>query len=207
MPRTEVPVQQIVQYLPEGSGDHILTYLEKYQVTLTITRKRKTILGNYSYKPRNGHHITINGTLNPYAFLITLLHELAHLVAFESYGTRIAPHGQEWKSCFSTLLDRFILTKTFPSDIEDSLLASINSPAASACGDPLLMRVLRRYDKHSMNQTVVEDIPEGAVFVIADGRRFVRGKKNRTRYHCTEVSSGRAYLFHGLYEIISESSR
>ncbi|MFM7710294.1 MAG: SprT-like domain-containing protein, partial [Ferruginibacter sp.] len=117
MPRTEVPVQQIHQYLPKGSGDHVLTYLEKHQVKLTITPKRKSILGNYTYKQRGGHHITINGTLNTYAFLITLIHELAHLVAFESYGTKIAPHGQEWKKCFSALLDQFIFTKTFPSDI------------------------------------------------------------------------------------------
>jgi hypothetical protein len=201
MPRTEVPVQHIHQYLPEGSGDHVLAYLEKHQVQLTITRKRKTILGNYTYKQQRGHHITINGNLNTYSFLITLLHELAHLLAFESYGTRIAPHGQEWKSCFSTLLDRFIFTKIFPSDIEAALLDSIKSPAASTCGDPVLMRVLRRYDNNSTSQPVVEDIPEGTVFMISDGRRFVRGKKNRTRYHCAEIPSGKMYLFHGLYEV------
>ena len=33
----------------------------------------------------------------------TLLHELAHLVAFHRYGTRIAPHGAEWKQACAEL--------------------------------------------------------------------------------------------------------
>lgn len=33
----------------------------------------------------------------------TILHELAHLVAYARYGTRIKPHGPEWRHCCALL--------------------------------------------------------------------------------------------------------
>ena len=131
MSNMEVPINAISRYLPLGTDSAVLSYLNRYHVQLTVTRKRKSVLGNYTYKPQSGHHIRINGDLNPYAFLITLLHELAHLVAFQSFGARIQPHGKEWKNCFSSLLDVFIFQKIFPSDIEHALLQSIKSPTTA----------------------------------------------------------------------------
>ena len=46
--------------------------------------------------------------LNPYRFLMTLVHEVAHLVAFQKYGRAIKPHGKEWKFTFQTLMLPFI---------------------------------------------------------------------------------------------------
>ena len=40
----------------------------------------------------------------PYQFLTTFVHELAHLIIWEKYGHRAAPHGKEWKQCFGALL-------------------------------------------------------------------------------------------------------
>jgi predicted SprT family Zn-dependent metalloprotease len=36
---------------------------------------------------------TVNSNLNKYKFLITLIHEISHLVAFEKFGRNIKPHG------------------------------------------------------------------------------------------------------------------
>lgn len=207
MSKVEVPIHAISRYLPAGTDSAVLDYLNRYHVQLTITRKRKTVLGNYTYRPQSGHHIRINGDLNPYAFLITLLHELAHLVAFQSFGSRIQAHGKEWKNCFSSLLDVFIFQKIFPSDIESALLQSIESPAASACGDLPLMRALRLYDNKQSQTVPVEDLIEGTRFKTEDGRAFIRGKKIRTRYQCQVIPGGQVYLFPGLFEvsIISDS--
>ena len=77
------------------------------------------MLGDYR-NAVNGknHRVTVNGNLNTYAFLITLLHELAHLLAYEQYGNRIFAHGKEWKSIYGKLLHDFLSRKIFPEDIE-----------------------------------------------------------------------------------------
>jgi predicted SprT family Zn-dependent metalloprotease len=36
--------------------------------------------------------------------LITLIHEISHLVAFEKFGRNIKPHGNEWKYSFQRLM-------------------------------------------------------------------------------------------------------
>src|SRR5690606_22369841 len=127
---------------PEGSFDEVSNYLLQYKVQLTITRERKTVLGDYrnSIAGKN-HRISVNGNLNPFAFLITLLHELAHLFTYERFGHRVQAHGAEWKSEFSKLLARFLLKKIFPADIQKTLLKTLQNPAASSCADTALLRV------------------------------------------------------------------
>ena len=118
MPKQEAPLPQLKQYLPEGSFDEVSHYLLHYKVQLTITRERKSVLCDYrnSFAGKN-HRISINGNLNPYAFLITLLHELAHLFTYESFSHRVQAHGQEWKNAYSKVLALFFLTKRFTPDI------------------------------------------------------------------------------------------
>ncbi|HRG83972.1 MAG TPA: hypothetical protein PLO99_15735, partial [Chitinophagaceae bacterium] len=77
MPKKEVPVDHLQHYLPPGTGEQVMTYLHQYKVHLTITRGRKTILGDYRHRTNyDAHRISVNGNLNPFSFLITLLHEL-----------------------------------------------------------------------------------------------------------------------------------
>ena len=84
MPKKESPLTALNSFLPEGSFEDVARYLHQYKVHLTITRERQTILGNYRNKVFDkNHRISINGNLNKYSFLITLLHELAHLLAHE----------------------------------------------------------------------------------------------------------------------------
>ena len=112
MPKIESPLQQLASYLPEGSFEDVASYLTEFKVHLTITRERRTVLGDYRNSHSNkNHRISVNGNLNKYSFLITLLHELGHLLAYEKYGNRIQPHGGEWKSEFSKILARFIIKK------------------------------------------------------------------------------------------------
>jgi len=118
MPKQEAPLQQLKSYLPEGCFDEVAHYLLHYKVHLTITRERKTVLGDYrnSFAEKN-HRISVNGNLNKYAFLITLLHELAHLFTYERHGHRVQAHGQEWKNEYSKILAQFLLKKIFPPPV------------------------------------------------------------------------------------------
>ena len=202
MPKQEAPLLQLKSYLPPGSFEDVLHYLQHYKVHLTITRQRQSIMGDYRHAIADKtHRISVNGNLNQYAFLITLLHELAHLFTYEQFGHRVQSHGREWKNEFSKILARFLLKKIFPTDIEKALLSTLQNPAASSCGDEKLLRVLHHYDEKKEGIRLVEQIPEGALFVIRGGRIFKRGEKIRKRYKCTEVKTGKMYLFSAVYEI------
>lgn len=202
MPKQEAPILQLQSYLPPGSFEDVLYYLQHYKVHLTITRQRQSVLGDYRHaiSDRN-HRISVNGNLNKYAFLITLLHELAHLFTYEKYGHRVQAHGREWKEEFGKILAKFLLKKVFPADIEKTLLSTLQNPAASSCGDEKLLRVLHKYDEKKEGTHLVEQLSEGALFVIRGGRIFKRGEKIRKRIKCTEVKTGKVYLFSAVYEV------
>jgi SprT protein len=201
MSKKEAPINKLQDFLPPNTYEPVVAYLQHYKVHLTVARERKSILGDYRHRTRSeNHRISVNGNLNRYAFLITLLHELAHLLAFENFGNRIQAHGREWKSVFSQLLASFIEQKVFPPDIAHALQQSLGNPAATSCADEHLLRVLRRYDTRKTSLVFVEEIPEGALFKTHDGRIFRKGPKMRKRFRCEEVGTKRVYLFSGVYE-------
>lgn len=202
MPKSEAPLLQLQSYLPEGSFDEVLQYLQHYKVHLTITRQRQSILGDYRHAHEGKtHRISVNGNLNQYAFLITLLHELAHLFTYERFGHSVMAHGSEWKNEFSKILAKFLLKKIFPTDIEKALLRTLQNPAASSCGDEKLLRVLHNYDVKAEGVHLVEQVPEGGLFSIKGGRIFKKGEKVRKRYKCVEVKTGKLFLFSPVYEV------
>ncbi len=209
MPASEHPMIQLAAFLPEGTFEPVAGYLHQYNVHLTVTRERKSVLGDYrnAAKGKN-HRISINGNLNKYNFLLTLLHELAHLLTFEQYGHRVSPHGKEWKAMYSSLLAQFTVHSIFPQDIKAALKKSLENPAASSCAEEGLMRVLRKYDPGGKTVLTVEELVHGEKFKTRDGRLFVKGEKLRKRYRCVESGTGLVYLFSALYEISrAESAR
>ncbi|HVX52260.1 MAG TPA: SprT-like domain-containing protein, partial [Chitinophagaceae bacterium] len=126
MAATEHPMQALAAFLPDDTFNQVVEYLNQYKVHLTLTRERKSVLGDYRNAiPGKNHRITVNQNLNKYAFLITLLHELAHLLTFEKYGHRVMSHGKEWKQLYSHLLATFVQHNIFPGDIRTALAHSI----------------------------------------------------------------------------------
>ncbi|WEK33735.1 MAG: SprT-like domain-containing protein [Candidatus Pseudobacter hemicellulosilyticus] len=202
MPKKEAPLDYLRRYIPSGAAPRVLELLQQYTVHLTITRERKSILGDYRHATAyKNHRISVNGNLNPFSFLITLVHELAHLVTFMQYGNRVASHGKEWKSCYALLLRDFMGKQLFPPDVEQHLLHSMNDLPASSCADEGLMRLLRKYDAEDNGLVMVEAMAEGQLFALEDGRIFRKGKKLRKRFQCVEISTGKAYLFSPIYEV------
>ena len=202
MPKQEAPLHQLKNYLPEGSFEDVSYYLLHYKVQLTITRERQSVLGDYrnAHTGKN-HRISVNGNLNPYAFLITLLHELAHLFTYERFGHRVQAHGAEWKNEFSKVLAQFLTKKIFPADIQQTLFKTLQNPAASSCADTALLRVLHQYDKKKEGVVLIEALPMGTSFTIKGGRVFTKEEKVRKRFKCKEVATGKIYLFSPVYEV------
>jgi SprT protein len=202
MPKQQVPFIQLKEYLPEGSFEDVLHYLQHYKVQLTVTRQRQTILGDYRHAHGGtNHRISVNGNLNRYSFLITLLHELAHLFTYERFGHRVQAHGREWKDEFGKILVQFLSKNIFPDDIAGTLARSLRNPAASSCSDENLLRVLKKYDPVKEGHCMVEQLPPHSLFKIKGNRIFKKGEKVRKRFKCQEVSNGKWYLFSAVYEV------
>ena len=202
MPKKEAPIDHLQRFLPPETYEAVLQYLQFYKVHLTVAAERKSILGDYRHSTHfSNHRISVNGNLNKFSFLITLLHELAHLLTFEQFGNKVPSHGREWKTTYGKLLEQFLKNKIFPADIEHELLHSLKNPAATSCAEDGLLRVLRRYDDKKSHHRLVEEIPENALFRCDDGRVFKKGEKMRKRFKCMEVNTGRVYLFSPVYEV------
>lgn len=207
MPRKEAPLNTLQTYLPPATYEPVMQYLQQYQVHLTVARERKSILGDYRHRTHGQtHRISVNGNLNPYSFLITLLHELAHLVTFEQFGNSVQSHGKEWKLSFGKLLEQFVQHEVFPPDIKQALLQSLKNPAASSCADEVLLRVLKTYDQKNGDHVFVETIAEGKLFKTHDGKIFKKGERMRKRFKCVEIATKKLYLFSPVYEVIPIAS-
>jgi hypothetical protein len=203
MAKIEHPLGALRHYLPEGAFEPVVHLINLYKVHLTVTKERKSVLGDYRHAGMGSNHkISVNGNLNKYEFLITLLHELAHLLCFEQYKNRVEAHGKEWKNIYSTLLIEFIRLNIFPSDIQKSLQKTLLNPAATANGETALLLVLRKYnDVIKEGHSFVANLPEGTIFESLKGRIFRRGKKRRIRIECVEVATGQLYSFSALTEV------
>src|SRR5829696_8439278 len=202
MPKKEAHISQLQDFLPPNTYEAVFAYLQLYHVHLTVARERKSILGDYRNAHNNrNHRISVNGNLNKFSFLITLLHELAHLLTFEKFGNSVSSHGKEWKTIFGQLLAQFIEHNIFPPDIKSSLLQSLHSPAASSCADEVLLKTLKKYDENESHLIFVDDVKQGSLFKTHDGKIFRKGEKIRKRFRCEEVKTKRIYLFSPVYEV------
>ncbi len=194
--------EKLYPYLPKESVDTIYQWLKDYNVSFRITKKRASKLGDYrSPFKEQGHRISINGDLNPYSFLITTVHEFAHLVTWEQHKHKVKPHGLEWKNSFKKLMDPFLADTIFPDDVKSALVGYMNNPAAASCTDLNLMKVLRKYDKKDSTLITVEELEPNAKFLLGTKRVFVKGNRIRKRYKCMELSTKRYYLFNPLAEV------
>lgn len=196
------PFEELKKFIPAGSYDSLLHSILQYKVQLTLTRERKTVLGTYIHPFKDkGHRITVNSNLNQYSFLVTLLHELAHLYTYEAYKGKVSSHGAEWKSMFSQILKEYLQKDIFPKDVAVAITKSLKNPGASTCADIPLQLALKKYDPKIEGMFMVQELPSGQLFMLSDGRIFEKGDKQRTRYKCKELNTGKFYLFSRLYEV------
>lgn len=189
------------KYIPEGAVETIARWIVDYDFKLKIKKERSTKLGDYS-SPQNGmnHVITINHNLNKYSFLVTLVHEVAHLSTFNKFKNTVAPHGQEWKNEFKILMRPFLVTEIFPVDVLYAIRKYLQNPAASSCTDTNLLRTLKLYDENTQ-QIFLEYLPYKSVFLYNGNKVFEKGERIRKRFRCIEIATGTVYLFNPLTEV------
>lgn len=183
------------KYLPEHAVDPCFELIKTHGVHLKIVNHRVTRHGDYRKMPDGGHQITVNASLNQFRFLITLVHEIAHLVAFENFGRRIKPHGVEWKRTFQRLMLPFIRPEIFPSQLLPLMANHFKNPKASSSTDARLSIALKAFDPEERSKSYVFELPTGSTFRLYNGKLYKKGKKRVKRYECIELATGRLYLF------------
>lgn len=170
-------------------------------VHLKIVHERQTRHGDYRKDEKGFHLITVNANLNKYRFLITLIHEIAHLVAFQKYGRNIKPHGLEWKHTFQTLMVPFIRPEIFPNSVLSLVANHFRNPTASSDTDARLAYALKQFDERKPDVYFIHEVPNGSLFRIKNGRIFQKIGLRVKRYECIETSSGKTYLFNANAEV------
>lgn len=199
--KREQVTEAFKKYLPEAFVDYTVDLFLTSAVKFKIVNGRKTKLGDFrAGLPGEKHQITVNGDLNPYAFLVTTLHEFAHLNTYNQFKNRVLPHGEEWKNAFRELLLPVIQSGELPKDVEKALVNSLVKTKASSCSDHDLSRVLHSYDKPKEGVEILERLPKNSTFAL-NGRHFVKGPLRRKRYVCQEVRTQRSYLVNALAQV------
>lgn len=192
----------LARYLPEPAIGLVHDSLKINNIQLTISRSRKTKLGDF----RPGlsgkrHRISVNGDLNPFHFLIVYVHELAHAVVHERHGNKVLPHGKEWKDAYRQLMQPYLNLNIFPAEVHIQLKKYLISAKAINGTDLGLTRVLAGYDEGKASGTQIELLPAGAVFRSANGKVFKKLDQRRKRFVCQCQTSGRLYLFNPLARV------
>lgn len=186
--------QILEKYIPTHAVEPVFGLIKVNNIHLKIVNERKTRHGDYRNMPGGGHQITVNANLNKYRFLITLVHEIAHLIAFENFGRHIKPHGQEWKRTFQKLMLPFIRPEIFPAQLLPLIARHFRNPKASSDTDAHLSVALKQFDEEN-DKNYIFEIPHGGIFRIYNGKVFKKGERRIKRYECVEVKTGKVYLF------------
>lgn len=194
--------KQLNKYICHNSAPIIAKWIVDTGCQFKITRSRSSKLGDYRAPFQNqGHRISVNHNLNKYSFLLTTVHEFAHLKTYNEYQNKVEPHGKEWKKNFQLLMKPFLTDTYFPEDILPILKKHMTDPKASSSSDEDLLRALRKHDSQNNTIYYVEDLNYGDSFAIRTGRVFIKREKLRKRYKCVEVKTNRIYLFQPLAEV------
>lgn len=190
-------IQSLEKYLPENTLLYLRKWFSDYYIHIKVTKNRNSKLGDYRKLRDNSHEITINSTLAPQLFFFVLTHELAHLIAFEKFGRKIAPHGNEWKHTFREMLLESV--GVYDEDLKPIIIKFSRSPKANFMASPDLVKYFH-IDNQNDDEVFIEKLKKGENFIYREQKYLLEGliKKN---YLCMNLATGRKYAFKPLARV------
>ncbi|MDR4955064.1 SprT-like domain-containing protein [Chryseobacterium sp. ES2] len=192
-----MPIKSLEKYLPQNTLKYLRIWFSDFYIHIKVTRNRNSKLGDYRKLPDNSHEITVNSTLTPQLFFFVLTHELAHLIAFEKYGRRISPHGNEWKETFRNMLLESL--EIYDEELKPIIIKFSKSPKANFMASPDLVRYFHT-EKQDDTLQFIEELKKGEFFIYRNEKYLLEGlvKKN---YLCKNLATGRKYSFKPLARV------
>ena len=191
-------IQSLQNYLPENTLPYLKNWFSNHYIHIKITKNREFKLGDYRKLRDNSHEISLNSTLPPQLFFFVLTHELAHLLAFEKYGRKIAPHGAEWKHTFRNMLLESI--EVYEENLKPIIINFSRSPKANFMASPDLVKYfeIRNQDDGS---EYIHELKNGDQFIYRN-EKYVLQSLIKKNYLCIHLASGRKYSFKPLARVI-----
>ncbi len=186
-------ITSLQKHIPSPAVAYCLQLWQDKHFKFKLRKSRQSKVGDFSCKHGQTPQITVNDDLHPYLFLITYVHEVAHLHVHEQYGHRAEAHGEEWKNKFRELLQPVMTADIFPDKILRGLKRHMVNPKASTFSDTEMTELLRDADPKWSRATLLSEIPEGSLFGL-HGKWFRKGALQRTRVLCLELKSKRKFL-------------
>lgn len=196
-------IEIVAPFVPQEALDYCCWLWTEHSFSFKVTRDRKTKLGDFRYtRSDRKYAVTVNRGLNNYAFLITYLHEVAHVITYRQFKNKCKPHGPEWQQNFRQIATPLLNSIVFPVSILRPLQDYLKKPAASTSGCASLTMALRLYNKEEEGVQMLAEIGSGCKFVFKD-RTFMKVGKRRTRALCKDLGNGRDYLIPEVAQVIS----
>lgn len=193
-------MQDFLNYIPLSAQPYCKILRARYDFKFILKRSRLTKLGDFRVNRASGEYsVSVNRDLNPYQFLITFIHELAHLKVVEDHPRSAKSHGYEWKNAFKELLQPILSDKVFPEPLFSVLKKHMLNPKAAAGSDPKLWNALKGFD-YNQESYQLNSLEDGTSFIFRK-KQFTRVRKRRTRILCKEVVSKRLYLIPGIADV------
>ncbi len=186
-------IESFFDHFPPEVAEYCFQLWQDHPFEFIVSKARGTKLGDFRYSPTKGYQITVNHNLNPYAFLVTYIHEVAHRMTYDIHKSKVNPHGNEWKRNFYELFEPILDEELLPASLVQVLTKYLQNPAATSTGYTPLVNELAKYDSQPAIGTRLIDLEEGTVFQLKN-LTLIKGKLRRTRYICQDTQSGRNYL-------------
>ena len=185
-------INSFFDHFPPKVAEYCFQLWHDYPFDFIVSKSRHSKLGDYRFSPQKGHQITVNRNLNSYAFLVTYLHEVAHLLTYLAYKNKVLPHGEEWKNSFRSIFEPILEEGLLPDELINVLKSYLVNPSATSTGHGPLVDVLKTYDASNTSITL-HALPENQIFLLKN-LALIKGKLRRTRYFCREAKTGKLYL-------------
>jgi SprT protein len=205
MAKNEAAIQRekamLSEHLPQHTIDYVHYLFTTYPCDFKIVPPRKGKLGDCRYPINGGNaQITVNGDLPKLQFLITTIHEFAHLKTFMEMGRRVTPHGKEWKQNYITLFEPLLSESHLEKDEIEVLRQHLSSPSASSCNDSVLSDYFNSGAHADGHSDLLKNLANGSLFEF-NGRRYIKGNQVQKKYIIYAAESHRDFRLSGLANV------
>jgi hypothetical protein len=116
-----------------------------------------------------------------------LTHELAHMIAFEKYGRRISPHGNEWKETFRNMLLESL--EIYDEDLKPIIVKFSKSPKANFMASPDLVRYFHT-EKQDDSLLFYRTASKRRIFLYRNEKYLLEGLIKKTIFVRTWLLEG-----------------